>query len=123
METLGNRRTACAYLLCASTMLLLIGEVNAGEYLKGERYQATVPDTLDLADRAALAIRGITNVADPDWHYFPYFNSYFNRQPPVLFHDILSDIFGAQEKFMEALPLLRIMSGSTEQLDIEKGMI
>ena len=123
METLCNRRTACAYLLCVSTMLLLIGEVNAGEYLKGERYQATVPDTLDLADRAALAIRGITNVADPDWHYFPYFNSYFNRQPPVLFHDILSDIFGAQEKFMEALPLLRIMSGSTEQLDIEKGMI
>ena len=32
---------------------------------KGERYPATVPDTLDLAERAALAVNALTGAADP----------------------------------------------------------
>ena len=37
-----------------------------GEGIKGERYTATVPDTLDLVDRAALTINGLGRARDPD---------------------------------------------------------
>ena len=33
---------------------------------RGERYEADVPDTLDLADRMSLAINALTNVWYPD---------------------------------------------------------
>ena len=32
----------------------------------GERYEALVPDTLDLAERARLAIHGMTEPTDPE---------------------------------------------------------
>jgi hypothetical protein len=64
----------------------------------GERYEVTMPDTLDLAWRAGLAIRPIT------------------EQPGKM---------GCQNtvcstKMSEALPLLRVMSGSTRNLTLEK---
>lgn len=90
---------------------------------KGQWREVTVPDTLDLTEMAKLAIQGITNITDPTWDYFPYSRAHFSRKPPVLVHDIMSDIYGAQEKFLEALPLLRMMSGSKENLDIERGMV
>ena len=37
-----------------------------GEGIKGERYTATVPDTLDLVDRAALEINGLGRAWDPE---------------------------------------------------------
>ena len=33
--------------------------------VKGERYEASVPDTLDLADRMGLAVNAMTNVWFP----------------------------------------------------------
>ena len=33
--------------------------------VKGERYEASVPDTLDLADRMGLAVNAMTNVCFP----------------------------------------------------------
>ena len=33
----------------------------------GKRYKAIVPDTLDLAERAGLAIHAITNLTNPDY--------------------------------------------------------
>ncbi|GEM_PF-3856575 len=42
----------------------------------GNRYEAAVPDTLDLADRAALAIRGMGGTLDPEllMEYFHVFS-------------------------------------------------
>ena len=54
---------------------------------EGERYQALVPDTLDLAVRADLAIRGLTNLADPDADYEIWWFGLFNHKPPTMIHD------------------------------------
>jgi hypothetical protein len=76
---------------------------------EGERYSDKVPDTLDLAERAALAVNGLTGPLDPDADYELYMWVNFLYNPPVMTHD-WSDWCGY--KFFEALPLLRIASGS-----------
>jgi len=72
--------------------------VGLSDPVQGERYTVTMPDTLDLAYRAGLAIRPIT------------------EQPSAM---------GAQgslcsPKMAEALPLLRVMNGSTQNQALEK---
>ena len=84
---------------------------------QGERYEATVPDTLDIAQRAALAIHGLTSTTDPEADYEIYWALYLDRQPPYMFHS-WNDHCGA--KYMDALPLLRLASGSIENLDVER---
>lgn len=76
---------------------------------RGERYEDTVPDTLDIAERIELAVNGVTGPTDPDLDYRIYFWANFFHEPPVMTHDF-SD--WCQPKFMEALPLLRTASGS-----------
>lgn len=76
---------------------------------KGERYEAIVPDTLDIQERAALAVHGLTAPTDPDADYEIYWLVWFGTNPPIMRHD-WSD--AVQTKFMEALPLMRIASGS-----------
>ncbi len=90
---------------------------------EGERYEAEIPDTLNLAERAELALQAITRMVDPSRNYALYAHAFFNRRPPVL---SLSDADGIDggpcaAKQFESLPLLRIMSGSTYNLEIDKG--
>jgi hypothetical protein len=47
----------------------------------GERYKDTVPDTLDLAERAKLALRGATSITDPEADYEIYMWVDFFRAP------------------------------------------
>ena len=75
---------------------------------KGTSYETWIPDTLDLAERAELAINGLTGPTDPEADYEAYWQVNFFRNPPIMWHDI-DDV---QPKFMEALPLLRIITGS-----------
>ncbi len=94
-------------------------------HFEGERYEAEVPDTLDLAERGELAIQAITRMVDPNRNYALYCHALFNRRPPVL---VLSDFDGIDGggclgKQFESLLLLRIMSGSTYNLELEKGWI
>ena len=76
----------------------------------GDRYQDLIPDTLDLQERMALAVNGLTAPTDPDKDYLLYFRVNFRSNPPSMSHGP-SDI--CQTKFMEALPLMRLASGST----------
>ena len=76
---------------------------------KGERYEDLVPDTLDIQERIALAVNGLTGPTDPDKDHMLYFRVNFRSHPPSMSHGP-SDL--CQVKFMEALPLLRIASGS-----------
>ena len=82
----------------------------------GARYEAMVPDTLDLAERAALAVNGLTGPLDPDADYELYWWAIFHRNPPIMNHDFNDHV---QIKFHEALPLMRQASGSrrNEQVD------
>ena len=84
---------------------------------RGERYRATVPDTLDLAERARLAVNGLTGAAECEIaccetiqtahldHNPPYMNLRWNG--PCL------------QKPVHALPLLRTMSGSEQNAELD----
>lgn len=42
----------------------------------GQYYQATVPDTLDLAERARLSVHALTCFLNPQAEYAPYGHTY-----------------------------------------------
>ena len=88
---------------------------------EGQRYQAITPDTLDLADRAGLAINGFGGTCDPDLSYLPFGLVQYARSTPHMDHWASADV-GCGAKVCESFPLMRLMSGSTQYLDIESGM-
>jgi len=86
---------------------------------KGERYEVVVPDTLDLADRARLALGGLGGTIDPDCHHNMFFWVRFCRRPPVMEHfsaDVTCD-----PKFAESFPMMRLMCGDDLHADIESA--
>jgi hypothetical protein len=85
---------------------------------EGERYEATVPDTLDLQERARLAIHGMTEITDPLADYEPYWIAYFRSKPPQMIHNCWQT--PGLPKMLGALSLMRIMSGSEENLHVEE---
>ncbi len=84
----------------------------------GERYEDLVPDTYDIAERARLAIEGLTRTTDPNSDYDIYFVSLFYQNPPVLRHQF-SDICSV--KYQEALPLLRTITGSRVNEHVDRA--
>jgi hypothetical protein len=84
----------------------------------GTRYRDTVPDTYDIAERAALAVNALVGSTDPRADHELYWKVTFARNPVVMSHD-WND--WCQVKFMEALPLLRIASGSTRELQVDQA--
>jgi len=85
-----------------------------------QRYEATVPDTLDLAERAELALHGIAGTVDPNDDYMMWFEVFWNSDPPYMRH-IGCDV-ECTPKFLDAMTQLRLICGSREFLDIEEGM-
>lgn len=83
----------------------------------GERYDDPVPDTLDLANMAELALNGLTGPNDPEAGYELYFTANFQRNPPIMLHDF-SD--ACQVKFLGPMLLLRTITGTDTGRDIEK---
>ena len=88
---------------------------------KEERYQAEVPDTLDLAERAELALSGLSRTTDPDDGYMQYFLVYLNTRPPYMQHN--GPEVKCTAKFADAIPRLRFMCGSDRFRDVEQGML
>lgn len=83
----------------------------------GRRYEQIVPDTLDLYERAMYSVNVLTNATDPDADYEIYMSVAFRTNPPVMWHTS-SDF--CTMKFMEALPLMRLITGSEENLHVER---
>ncbi len=75
---------------------------------QGRWYEDLVPDTLDIQERIALAVNGLTGPTDPDLDHMMYFYADFRAHPPIMGHG-KSDV--CTSKFMEALPLMRLASG------------
>ena len=92
---------------------------------RGASYEATVPDTLDLAERARVAVNGLTGIVDPEHNYQPYHIAQFYSRPPYMDH--MGDGVENWGKVNEALTEMRVMSGSEHNLDIGektlKGMV
>jgi hypothetical protein len=84
----------------------------------GLRYRDNVPDTLDIAERAKLGINALTGIADSNADYEIYWLVNFSLNPPRMAHDY-NDWVQNVEGLMEALPLLRLATGSTlnDQVD------
>jgi hypothetical protein len=81
-----------------------------------------VPASLDLVERARLGIHGLTGSVDPNIDYEPYFLNFFGARPAYMIH-WSSMVSGVLPKYVEALALLRGMSGSTENADIEQNLL
>ncbi len=84
--------------------------------VEGERYEDDVPDTLDLTVHAQYAINAYTRMLDPAMDYRFHGNARFLSRPPRL---SLSPSFECTAKHLESLPLMRLMSGSTFNIDID----
>ena len=84
-----------------------------------DRYRDNVPDTVDLASRAQLAINGLIGTADPEHKYETYHTANFNVHPPYMNH-VGNDDCGP--KALEALSLMRVMSGSEQDMDVQDRM-
>src|SRR6266481_6446913 len=87
----------------------------------GKRYRTSVPDTLDLAERARLSVHGLTSFLNERANYGPYGHAYFDANPPYM-----SDLPGGPPnwgKITESLLMTRAMCGSTENLKIEAATL
>lgn len=87
-----------------------------------ESKQVTVPASLDLVERAELGINGLLGSVDPDIDYEPFFLTFFAARPAYMIH-WSSLVSGVMPKYVEALALLRNMTGSTQRQDIEDGLL
>jgi len=86
---------------------------------KGRWYDANVPDTLDLADRAKLSINVLTGDVDPKEYYGVYQSFVFYSDPPKA-----SELtWNITPKNVRTLPMLRAMCGSDDHLDVEYGIM
>lgn len=90
---------------------------------KGQYYEADIPDTLDLAERAKLAVIGLCDFLNPKQNYAPFGQAYFNTQ-----NAYMTQINGSPGqpnwgKITEAIIVTRLMSGSKERLDIQQKMM
>jgi hypothetical protein len=92
--------------------------------LDGERYASRVCDTLDLADRMALAVNALTNAWYPEERWALGFVVDFSQRPPVLFPSHLTDAYlNIPPKFLEALALCRLGSGSDLNLHVDAAVL
>ena len=83
----------------------------------GRTCEELAPDTLDLAERAALAINALTGATDPEADHEIYFGVRFGRNKPVMTHDYSVE---CQSKFQEALPVMRLMTGSDLNSEVDR---
>jgi hypothetical protein len=86
-------------------------------------HESEVPDTLDLAERARFAINGLTRAVDPEHDFEHYFLTMYMKDPPEMWHTGSGDMSCCNPKWSESLPMMRVMSGSKLNLDIEQKMM
>ena len=92
--------------------------------IRGERTEALVPDTLDLADRMGLALNALTNVWSPEEKWALNFNVNFSVRPPKLIQANITDSYlNIPPKFIEAMALCRLASGSDNRIQIDQEVL
>ena len=85
----------------------------------GEHRERRVPDSLELSDRARLALSGIAGSIDEKLCHHMYFFVHWDCRTPYRIHHGADST--CDPLFAETLAMLRTMSGSVEHLDIEGG--
>ena len=88
--------------------------------LNGDRYEVDVPDTLDFADRADLAINAVTGAIRQELdHEFLW----RVRLSPFKITNHACQWFSSTTQALEVLSLMRTITGSRYKLDLEQGLI
>jgi hypothetical protein len=90
--------------------------------LQGTTYTDTIPDTLDLAQRAELGLNYLTGMINPKRDYEMAFHAWYGEYSVPVLHSHMTALMACQAKAMEALAFLRIMSGSRLNLEREARM-
>lgn len=87
---------------------------------EGKEYETEIPDTLDLAEHARLAMDGLYGGTDHgDGRCEMYFMGQYYADPPFLSHNVGSQT-DCDSKYAEAWPQLRLMAGSDEHVNLEQ---
>lgn len=76
------------------------------------------PDTLNLADRAGIALNAMMGVADEDKGYIPYFSGFFASDPAWMGHGNW-DYGSSHGRLVDSMTLVRAMTGTEEGREIE----
>lgn len=85
---------------------------------KGDRYEAVVPDTLDLQEMAARTVHGLTSCVDTQADYEIYWRVYIAKSGrPVMFRDLNHQTQLIQQR---GVPLMRQVSGTSENEQVER---
>ena len=84
--------------------------------VEGVKYEDMVPDTYDVAEAARLAINALTCATSRTQDYEQYFSVYIGN--PLRMAHNGSD--WCNPKYMEALPLLRTVTGSTFMTQVDQ---
>ncbi|MEW6753949.1 MAG: hypothetical protein AB1505_23655 [Candidatus Latescibacterota bacterium] len=84
----------------------------------GTAYEAEVPDTLDLAEHARLAINALTGQLEPEQHCAVYQSFTFDREPRLG-----GLTWNLPAKCARVLPMLRAMTGCTHNVEAECGLM
>ena len=87
---------------------------------EGERYPARIPATLDLAERGAMAAHALTSCVNRAFDCEIYGWKGHIKDGRLVMGHTYNDYNGGQAKWMLDLPLVRTMSGSIENLDVDK---
>lgn len=93
---------------------------NKDHLLTGKRYEASVPDTLDLTDRAEFAINALTGIINEKQNYECLWR--WKYVPLTLFHHS-NEWNDSNPRSIEALTLLRLVTGSNYKLAVEETML
>ena len=128
----------------ATTTLSTPANINTPK-ISGQYYKTEVPDTLDLAERAHTGLAHFLNLISVEndyemyWgveHYYPshmnalmgytlpqkWGGTFAEYNPPAMtFNPTV--LMACQGKAVEAMAMLRIMSGSRERMDLEASML
>jgi len=88
----------------------------------GTYYECTVPDTLDLAERARLGLHYFDSIMEASLNYEMFFGEHFDTHPVSMYAHVTS-LGACQEKALEAIAFQRLMTGSTLNLDREARMV
>ena len=87
--------------------------------IKGKREEeALVPDTLNLEELARLVVNHMTGIACLEKDGEIYYQPDLQAVPPR--YSLSAGSGQLWPKYMEALPLMRLMSGSTQGLEVDK---
>jgi hypothetical protein len=121
-----NRRTFLKNTSISTAALSFLASnkaVYSKEVSKPAKKTTRVPDTFDLAKHGAMAINGVIGSMDHNRKNFEIsFLNILDVHPAYMLH-WSTMVSGVQPKYIELLPLLRMMSGSEQDREIEKGFV